>query len=510
MIRKAVFVILVLVIAAGLRIWTFCQVDGVLPMNGLYVDEGSYATDPTVQGFRGFSRPPGMFVLSRMMDTVGNIRISRMVLSILSLLPALALFLALKDRAGRWLYICVGGLAASPFLILYGLQFLPAVPSAVLLSFALLLASRNRYLSAGFLTGAAALFRAELALIPLVALTFSFRNFLPKWTLFAAGAVLAAVPVILVNLTAGAGPVIAVNGSENLWLGSDWGLLTTPPGTEFEELVAIEPGAGTVDAVFLQRAVSNISSAPLEWIKSGILKSVAYISLPGPGRNIETGWLLERSLLFLLLPLTLLAMSTAAVNSFAMKGEFWRILAVSMILSGLISSFLFFPAARFRTAVLPAFWFLAASSIPGRKSFPAVASAAAVIIALSLLVSYPGMVRPGLTSILAGEHMIASGDPGSALEYLKDAEERGYTGSDIHNLYGTSYSLLGFPNAGLEEFERAIRIAPDSPTLWRNYAVSLWTCGMMEESIRAAMKAVDLNPLLRDELRPILAYGENI
>ena len=120
------------------------------------------------------------------------------------------------------------------------------------------------------------------------------------------------------------------------------------------------------------------------------------------------------------------------------------------------------------------------------------------------------MERSGLTSMLAAEHYLDAGKLNETAEYLLNAEERGYFGADLFNLRGVLVSLSGNPQEGIVEFEKAILIAPESPTLWKNYAVSLWANARYEDSIEAARLAVNLNPLLREQLRPILEHAENL
>ena len=111
--------------------------------------------------------------------------------------------------------------------------------------------------------------------------------------------------------------------------------------------------------------------------------------------------------------------------------------------------------------------------------------------------------------MLAAEHYLDSGNLNETVEYLMDAQERGYVGADLFNLRGVQFSLSGNPERGAVEFEKALELAPRSPTLWKNYAVSLWTNARYEDSIEAARRAVNLNPLLREELRPILEHTLN-
>ncbi|NOQ23446.1 MAG: hypothetical protein GQ565_12475 [Candidatus Aegiribacteria sp.] len=507
---KPLVLSLILLAALCLRIGAFSSLDRLLPLEGLYVDEKTYSMSPFIPGVEGFSRPPGMFIIAMLMNVERNATASRIVISFLSLLPALALFLAFSKRGGAWVYACTAGLILSPFMILFGFQLLPAVPAAALIAFTLLSLNRGRTVAAGFLAGIAILFRAELALVPLFLLVFSFRNHLREWTIFTASAAIAVLPVVILNLSAGAGPVIASNGGENLWLGTDWELITTPPGMEFEELVSTGTSQSRGDAVFLERAFSSIGSAPFGWLSMGGRKLLAFFTLPGPGRNFETGWLLKRMQLIFLLPLTLLAMSAGTAGIFRRRQSFWHSTAAAFICTGIVSAFIFFPSARFRTVILPAFWFLAASLMPDWKNLKKAITPAALIVIISLLVTYPGMERSGLTSMLAAEHLLDSGKLNESAEYLMDAEERGYFGADLFNLRGVLVSLYGNPEEGPGEFEKALLIAPESPTLWKNYAVSLWSNGRYRDSIKAARRAVFLNPLLREQLRPILEHAQNL
>lgn len=507
---KPAILIAIILCAIGIRIWAFHSIDSFLPVEGLYVDEVTYSMSPFTTGVKGFSRPPGMFMFTILLHLLDSIIYSRIIISMLSLLPALALYLAFGKRGGTWVYLCILGLIISPFMILFGFQLLPAVPAASLIAFSLLALKNEKTAAAGFLAGIAILFRAELVLVPFILLAFSFRYHLRKWLLFTGFAAIAVLPVIILNLSAGAGPVIASNGGENLWLGTDWALLTTPPGTEFEELVSTGSSRSGGDTVFMERAITSISRSPLEWLSMGGRKLLGFFTLPGPGRNFETGWLLQKTWLIILLPLTLLAMSAGIAGVFIRDRSFWRCGAAAFIYSGMATAFIFFPSARFRCVILPAFWFLSASVIPEWKTVRRAIIPAVTIVIISLLVTYHGMERSGLTSILAAEYLLDSGRLNESADYLTDAEERGYSGADIFNLRGALLSLSGNPAEGLLEFENALGIAPESPTLWKNYSVSLWANARYEDSIEAARRAVDLNPLLREQLRPILEHAVNL
>lgn len=504
--QRIAAVVLIAFLAVCIRVMVLFSLDTILPQEGLHVDENTYVTGPFVPGIHGISRPPGMFLAALISGIDENAVPARAIISLISLVPAAALYLSL-GRRDRWAAAASAGLAFSPFMILYGLQIMPAVPAAALLSLSLLAAVRRRYCLAGFLTGAAMLFRAELAVVPAVLLLFSIRRDIRAWGRFTALAAAAVLPVVALNAVSGAGPVIAANGGENLWIGTSWDLISTPPGVEFEELVSIGDTGTTGDRVFIDRALDDISDDPAGWLGMGALKLAGFFRLPGPGRNIETGWVMNRTMLFLLLPLTLAAMALG-ISSGPGSGEvYWRSIALSIVAAGMISSFFFFPSARSRTAVIPAFWFLAADALGNPAGRRRALIPAALILLVSFAFSYPGEVRAGLTTMLKAQHHLDSGDIPECLRSLEEASDRGYTGADYHNVRGAALSMSGMEERGLGEFRRALEIAPSAPVLWKNYAVCLWANGMYSRSVEAAERAVRLNPLLREELGPILEHG---
>lgn len=509
--RRLLSILPLLAAALLLRILVLLALDGILPLQGLYVDEVTFFGDPFVQGIEGFSRPPGMFLAATLLGAAGSVAAARVLMSVLSLVPALVLLLAFGAR-DRWARTLSAAMAFSPFLILFGTQLMPAVPAAVLVSLSLLAAVREKHLLSGFLAGTAILFRAELALVPLVLLPLSTGERFRRWRSFAVGSAAAVLPVVILNLLSGAGPVIAANGGENLWIGTDWGMISTPPGTEFEELVSVGDSPGSGDSVFLRRAMDSIASDPVRWAGMGISKAAAFFTLPGPGRNFETGWIMRKTLLLALLPLTLAAMSLGIGCSAAGGNDgYWRRVSLSVVIAGVLAAFVFFPSARFRTAVMPAFWFLAAGcgGCIRRRLIGGIVPAV-LIAALSLAHSYPGTERTGLTAVLAAQHELATGDLEASFDRLEDAFSRGFRGADLHNIRGALLSLSGDRRGGLDEFLRALEAAPESPTIWKNLAVSLWSNGLYRESVDAARRAVDLNPLLRGELAPILVREEEL
>jgi len=438
----------------------------------LHVDEITYTSGDAPP----WERPPATYLAASISDDVPTLRT---VFSFFSLVPALALFIFTRKTPGNSLW--AGLLAVEPTLAFSGLQILPSAPAAAFL--ALALCAMSRPVLTGWLVGIAALFRGELLL--LLPLSVPFIRPVRKWTLFACGLISAVIPVMTVNALSGGPFATAENGPINLWLGTSWELLATPPGLEYEEL------AGESD--YTGKAMGGIASSPLRWMAMGAVKTAAFLSVPGPGRNIETPVLLGSTPLVWLLPVT------AAVLALALAG--WkRDLPSAFLTAGMVSAFIFFPSVRHRAVYIPAAFFMA-RSLRWKAAIPA----AAAIISISLFLRYPAGVRPGLTELQHGENLLVRGDYAGAMEYLELAEARGYEGADLHSIRGACIASSGGDfQAAAREFSRALEMAPESPTAWKNMAALLWNYGMAEEARYAAEKAVSLNPALRSELAPLI------
>ena len=473
-------------------------IDGVLPADGLYVDEREFA-----RGLDGLStlpleRPPGMYALSALLGSATHPERARAVMSMLSLLPALGILLLSPSR-GFWRWVLPLGVAVEPVLALFGTRLLPAVPAAVLVTFAVVSAHRGRWHLFGALMGLACLFRAEL-LLGLPLLLLASRRGRPIAASLSWAAIV--LPVMLLNLGAGAGPVIAGNGSLNLWLGTEVELMETPPGVEFEELMAMDGDDPQLH--FMGRWVRAVYSDPLGWVALGIRKLAMTLSVPGPGRNLELRYLIGRAGLAPLLAPMLALFSLGLVRVFrpsasaAGMATGWRSLALVIF----IVPILFLPAARYRLALMPVLWAAAATSVPGRGELTAWCGVGAALVALSLL--SPTGVRPGLTEVQRAERMVDLKESGKALEALRIAEARGYEGADRDNLAGIALCLSGNAAGGLERFRRAAEVAPHSPTVWKNTAVCLAGMGRRRQAVLAATRAVELNGDLVDDLAPLL------
>jgi hypothetical protein len=501
---------LVLVLASGavLRISGAAFLDGILPLDGLYVDEVEYSRGLDALRAPPFLRPPGTYILAWAGGLPGNVEGARILFSLFSMIPALVILAAFGDS--KWGIICAVAAALDPLTAFFGLHILPAAPAAALLAMSLLAAKRGRLLMAGFLVGCSALFRGEILLLLLLFPLFLCRSpgrRLATCLRFALSALVPVLPVILVNLASGAGPVLSINGAENFWLGTSWELASTPPGVEFEALMRLDSNEETPDQHFMELALERICDSPLSWVGMGFRKVLATLSFPGPGRNVELTELIRRMHFVLLLPLTLLIMSLALTRSKSMLcGKMSERLALSMIAAAFLAAFLFIPAARYRTAYFPAAFFLAASRPPSRREILPWLATSLILAGLSILVQYPGAPRRGLTEVQSAQQQLSRGRPDLAIYELRRAASRGYTGADLHNIAGASLMTMGRTGEGTAEFERALELAPGSPTLWRNSAVALWNSGRYDESLEAAQRAVILDPLLRTELGPLLEW----
>jgi hypothetical protein len=501
--------LLVLAVGCGVRVICALGLDGKLALDGLYVDEVEYSRGIDALCSPPFQRPPGTYLLAWLAGLPAGVAAARILFSIISMVPALAVLRAFGDTG--WGKACAVIAAAEPLTAFFGLQVLPAAPAAALLSLSMLQALKGRMAPAGYLVGCAALFRGEvlmaLLLYPLLR-TGPWRGRVRSFAGLAIPASVAVVPVMALNLASGAGPVLSVNGAENLWLGTDWELASTPPGVEFEALMHLGPGEDSADRHFMRLAVGSIGEAPAGWVLMGLRKEAAFLSVPGPGRNLELGYLLAGTGLSPLLVLTLGLMSLALSRMpGAAGGTPGERLPMALAAAAMAAAFLFIPAARYRTAFFPAMLFLAASRTPSRREVPAFAAVLLLLAAFSILLRYPGSPRTGLTEVQAAQQRLERSEPGEALELLHAASARGYFGADLHNVAGASLMDLGREEEGVAQFEQALGITPDSPSLLRNYAVALWNTGRPDESVRAARMAVELDPLVARDLAPVLEWG---
>lgn len=492
----------VILLGVAARLLFAFHLDEELPLEGLYVDERMYAQGLRTLSGNALERPPGMYLLADLLGAEEDALSARIALSAVSLFPALLLLFMLPDRS--WSMLVSVLVAVDPHLILFGLQILPAVPACILVTASLLLLRRGRFCFSGLLLGLACLFRSEVALlVPL----------LPIWGLLAghrasellrtpAVALVVLLPVMALNMSSGAGPVLSTNAAENLWLGTSTDLVEVPPGLEFEELVAVRSGEGQ-QAFFLRRALSAVREKPLHWLGLGLTKALRSLTLPGPGRNLEVAYLLRGWWSWaLLIPLAvLLSLGYARIRP---AGEAWRILSYSCLLAVPLIGFIFFPAARYRLAFLPGAWMLAAAEFPRPREVPVAGAILLFILALSLAVKWPPATRNGTTQILRAEAQLEAGNPAAALETLREASrERRYRGADLANLSGIALMRMGRSEEGVAMFKRAIRQAPSSPTAWKNLAVALLRSGDRQAAAEAASEAVRIDPRLGEELAPL-------
>lgn len=437
----------------------------------LHVDEITYSQGDTPP----FERSPGTYLLASFSDDPRELRV---LFSAISLIPAAAFYFFRKKSTRNSLI--AGVLAIEPTLAFSGLQVLPSAPAAAFLALSL---CSEKPLLRGWLTGCAALFRGELLILLPVSVFFVRPT--GNWLKSSAGFIAAVLPLMFLNLLSGGPFATGENGPLNLWLGTSWELLSTPPGIEYEELVGGDD--------FTEQAFEAIMSSPGRWILMGFTKTAAFLSIPGPGRNIETPELLRSTIFVFLLPLT---GSLAALALVGWKRDY----PSALFFSGILAAFVFFPSVRHRAVYLPAMVLMAS----GLRWKPAIPALAAVVI-FSFFMEYPGGVRPGLTELQHSQDLLEQGRYTAAMEYTERAEERGYEGADLHNIRGACIASSGgeFIDAA-QEFSRALELAPESPTAWKNMAALLWNNGYREEALFAADKAVSLNSALRTQLNPIL------
>lgn len=473
--------------------------DGILPLGWLYVDEHSHTA---ATGAALFERPPGTALFAGPIVALAGPLTARAVFSALSLIPALLLA---RRATGAWASLTALLAAVDPFLVYAGLQILPEAPAATLAASSLALLPRNppparaasRTALSGIALGAACLFRAELALLAPMSLIYRPGR---GWIPFAAGLSVPLAVSAILDATGGEGVSLAANASENAWLGTRIELLRTPPGVEFEALVGMDPEGGDT---FLSRTADSVLSDPGGTAVFALRKALAGAGVPGEGRNLDDPWLMRRTGLLYLLPVSALALVMGLARSFrgSAGGTCW--LARSAFPALLASSAVFFPALRYRTALMPLFWD-SASKAPGRRDLRSFSAAALILAAASL--SGIGAARPGLAYVARAGEEIDHGLPLEALATLDSARARGFEGADLHNLAGIALAVTGRREEALRELLLAREMAPGSPSVWRNSAVLYHEMGMSVEARRAARRAVLLDPELGPLLSPLTGW----
>ncbi|NLP06342.1 hypothetical protein GX411_10390 [Candidatus Fermentibacteria bacterium] len=498
--RPAATLAAVIIAGTITRAAALLAMDGILPLGWLYVDEHTYTAGT---GADPFEKPPGTALLAGPLVAVAGPVAARAVFSAFTLLPAVLLS---RRATGRWSSLAALLASFDPFLVYAGMQILPEAPAAALAAAAVAAMPRDassaragsRTALSGVALGASCLFRAELALLAPASLLYRPGR---RWFLFAAGLAAPLAAAVLFHACGGGGIPAATNASENAWLGTRIELLRTPPGVEFEALVGMDPGAGDT---FLSRAADSVLSDPGGTALFALRKALAGVAVPGEGRNLDDPWLMRRTGLLYLLPVSAVALVIGLAGSFrgSAGGACWLTRAAFPAL--LASSALFFPALRYRTALMPLFWD-AASRAPARRNLRFLCASALVLTAAS--VTGIDAARPGLAYVARAGEEIDHGLPLEALATLDSARARGFRGADLHNLGGIALAVTGRREEALRELLLAQEMAPGSPSVWRNSAVLYHEMGMTGEAQTAARRAVSLYPGLEPLLSPLTGGG---
>lgn len=266
---------------------------------------------------------------------------------------------------------------------------------------------------------------------------------------------------------------ISWNGGVNLWIGNNPDYphsVGIRPGifwTQLMEKPRCEGGASTAaqeSAWFSREARRFARTQPLGFVRNLLRKAAASLSVFEIGRNREIydarG---ESTLLALLLqrcglPFGLLLPSAA--TALAALGRTRRIPwpVLGLVLGVLMSSVIFFPAARYRVPALPALILLSAIGLPLVRWRDTVAGGAALLV---------GLIPHGIPPIPASETLyeIASdldvdGRTAAALPLYERALALSPASADIELSLGLALSKLGREEEGKQHLERAIELEP--------------------------------------------------
>lgn len=97
------------------------------------------------------------------------------------------------------------------------------------------------------------------------------------------------------------------------------------------------------------------------------------------------------------------------------------------------------------------------------------------------------------TYVFCGELSLRLGDPVGAVTCLEEALLRNDNSIDAHFLMADAYVKLGIIDKGLEEFEKAAKIAPDNADVWYRSGLIMHELGKADEAIEYFKKALEIN-----------------
>ena len=97
------------------------------------------------------------------------------------------------------------------------------------------------------------------------------------------------------------------------------------------------------------------------------------------------------------------------------------------------------------------------------------------------------------TYVYCGELSLKLGDPIGAVTCLEEALIRNVNNIDAHFLMGDAYVKLGVVEKGLEEFDKAAKIAPDNADVWYRSGLAMLNLDKTDGAIEKFNKALEID-----------------
>lgn len=391
---------------------------------------------------------------------------------------------------------------------------------------------------AGLAAGVLGVVRSNLLLLPAILVTVyawrALRNRAPRLLLaaYAAGAIVAVLPVAAHNSVHGAWTPVATSGGFNFYTGNfrgATGVLEQVPGVSD----AIRTQEGDADSVaeaalgrpatptevsrwWFRRAVNDIAASPGRWL---LLEARKVWMLAGRQEETVNGsFPVEVSKVPLLrafaLPFNLLValgllglvLAVRAGRREPPRKRPALAAPVAVLLAVLATGMLFFVMSRLRLPAVPVLAVFSAYALVlgwkawrDRRRFALGIAALEVVVFVGLTWRSPlGANRNPLWEsnlfVQAGEALEKDGKPGRAMDAYREALTRNPASVGAHLHLGQLEAAHGDIPAAIAQLQLALHGAPEDPSILANLGILYYAAGRDEDCEQVMLEATRLDP----------------
>jgi tetratricopeptide (TPR) repeat protein len=269
-----------------------------------------------------------------------------------------------------------------------------------------------------------------------------------------------------------------------------------------EEATGRKLSPGEVSDYWLERALSEIRSRPLDWL----LLLARKLQFSVSARELVDTESMEAYASYSKLLRGLSWFSFGVILPLAALGVWdtrrqWRQLGLlyAIILGMVLSIAIFYVMARYRYPIVPVVLLLAAagvSAVPNIRrnwrsgAIPGLRVAGGV--ALVCFLPTPGVIDPTWQNL--GSEFIRMGKPAEAVPLLERAIDASPEDPLAHFNLGVALNQLGQKQRAIDEFSSAVRLRPDYFDAHSSLALTLQEAGRIPAALRYFREAVRLRP----------------